>query len=78
MESSKGDVLLILQTTQIKLEPKDCVLLVNYVGYIQFTLQLFSTVLYPTRLGILARPTVTSANFHQTKYEVNNPKVKRL
>ena len=66
------------QTTQIELEPKDCVFLVNYIGYMQFTPQLFSTVSSPTRLGRLARPTVTSANLHQTKYEVNNPKCKQF
>ena len=31
--------------------------------------------LFPTRLGRLARPTVTRENRHQKKYEVNNPKV---
>ena len=75
MESLKGDVLLMLQTTQIELESKYCVFLINYLGYIQFTHQLFSTVSFPTRLGRLARPTVTSVNHHLTKYKVNNPKV---
>ena len=64
-------------TTHIKLEPKDCILLVSNPG-IQFAPQLFSTVSLPTRLGRLARPTVTSANRHYKKYEVNNPKVGSL
>ena len=46
----------------------------NNLG-IKFATQLFSTELFPTRLGRLARLTVTSANRHQNKYEVNNPKV---
>ena len=71
----KGDVLSMYQTTQLKLKSKDCVLFVNSPGYIQFTPQLFSTVLFPKRLGRLAYPTVTSANRHQKKYEVKNPKV---
>ena len=62
------------QTTQIKIEQKDCVFLVNYLGYVQFTPQLFSMVSYPTRLGRLVRPTVTSANRHQKIYKVNKPK----
>ena len=65
----------MLQTTQIEIEKKDCIFLVNYLG-IQFTPQLFSTVFSPTRLGRLARPIVKSANRQQTKYEVNNPKGK--
>ena len=77
-ESPKGDVLSMLKTTQIKLESKDCVFLANYLGYIQFTPQLYSTVSFPTSLGRLARPTVTIANCHQKKYEVNNPKVGSL
>ena len=36
-------VLSMSKTTQIELEPKDCILLVNSLG-IQFTPQLFSTV----------------------------------
>ena len=68
----------MLQTTQIKLEPKDCVLLVNYLGYIQFTPQLFSTVSSPTRLGRLARPTVTSANRHQKNMKSTTQKVSSL
>ena len=51
--------------------------LVNNLG-IQFAPQLFSTELLPTRLVILARPTVTSASHHQKKYEVNNSKVSSL
>ena len=78
MESPKGDVLSMSQTTQIELEPKDCVFLVNSLGYIQFTLQLFSTVLSPTRLDRLTLPTVKSENLHQKKYKANNPKVGSL
>ena len=77
MESPKGDVLPMSQTTHIEIEPKDCIFLVNYLG-IQFTPQLFSTVSFQTRQGRLARPTATSANRHQTKYEVNNRKVGSL
>ena len=64
MESPKGDVLLMMKTTQINQEQMDFVLLVNYVGYIYFTPQLFSTVSSPKRLGRLARPTVTGAKGH--------------
>ena len=67
----------MLQITHIKLKPKDCILLINYLG-IQFTPQLFSTVSLPTTLGRLALPKVTSANCHHNKYEVNNPKVVSL
>ena len=42
-------VLLISQTTHIKLEPKDCILLVKSLG-IQFTPQLFSTVSIPNKV----------------------------
>ena len=35
-------------------------------------------MLSPTRLGRLSCPTVTSANRHQKKYKVNNPKVSSL
>ena len=76
MESPKGYVSPMLQTTQTELERNDCLLLVNSLGYIQFKPQLFSTVLSPKRLGRLAGPTATSANRHQKKYEANNPKVK--
>ena len=76
MESPKGGVSLMSQTTQIELEPNDCVFLVNSLGYIQFITQRFSTVSSPTMLGRLARPTVTSGKLHQKKYEVNNPKGK--
>ena len=48
IESPKGDVLLMLQTTQPKLKSKDFIFLVNYLG-IQFTPQLFSTVSFQTR-----------------------------
>ena len=75
MESPKKDFLLMSQTTHIKLETKDCVFPVSSVGFVKFTYQLFSMVSSPTRLGRLARPTVTSANHHQTKYEVKNPKL---
>ena len=67
----------MLQTTQIELEQKDCILLVNYLG-IQFTHQLCSTMSLPTRLGRIARPMVTSANLHYNKYEVNNPQLGSL
>ena len=50
MDSPKGDVLSILQTTHIELKPKDCILLVNYLGYIQFTPQLFPTVSIPKKV----------------------------
>ena len=70
-------VLSMLLTTQIELKTKDCILLVNNLG-IQFVTQLFSTMLFPTRLGRLVRPTVTNENRHQNKYEVNNPKVSSL
>ena len=45
---------------------------------IQFAPQLFSTVPSPTRLDRQPLPTVTCANRHQKKYEVNNPKVSIL
>ena len=67
MESTKGGVLSIFQTTQIKLELKDCIFLVNYLG-IQLTPKLFSTLLFQKNRGKLERPTVTSAKRHQTKY----------
>ena len=78
MESPKGDVLSMLQTTQIKLKSRDIAFLVNYLGYIQFTPELFSTVSFLTRLGRLAHPKITIANPHQKKYKVNNPKVGSL
>ena len=78
MKSPKEAVLSMLKTTQIEIKSKDYVFLVNYLGYIQFTPQLFSSVSFPTRLGRLVLPTVTSANRHQTKYYVNNPKVGSL
>ena len=78
MESPKGNILSMSQITQIELESKDCIFLVNCLGYIHFTPQLFSTVSSPTRLGGLVRPTVTIANRRQKKYEVNNPKVGSL
>ena len=68
----------MLQTTQIELKPKYCVFFVNSLGYIQFTPQLFSTMSSPTRLGRLACQIITSTNYHQTKYKVNNPKVGSL
>ena len=74
MESPKGGVSSMSQTTPIKLESKDCIFLVNYLG-IQFEPQLISTVMSPTRLGRELHQTVTGANRHQKKYEVNNPKV---
>ena len=43
MESPKGDISSMSQTTQIKLEPKDYIFLVKSLG-IEFTTQLFSTV----------------------------------
>ena len=78
MESLKGEVLSMSQTTHIELKPKDCVLLANSLGYIQFTPQLFSTVSSPPRLVRIERTTVTSENRYQKKYEVNNPKVASL
>ena len=78
MESPKGDVSSMSQTTQIKLKPKDCVFLVNSLGYIQFTPQLFSTVSSTTSLGRLPRPTVIDANCHRNKYKENNPKVSSI
>ena len=68
----------MLLTTYIELESNNCVFLVNYLVYIQFASQLFSTVLFSTRLGRLARPTFTSANCRQIKYEVKNPKLGSL
>ena len=50
MDSPKGDVLSMLQTTQIELEPKDFIFLVKYLG-IQFIPQLFSTVLIPNKVS---------------------------
>ena len=44
----------------------------NNLG-IQFAPQLFSTESSPKILGRLVRPTVTNANRHQKKYEVNKP-----
>ena len=67
----------MLLTTQIKLKPKDCIFLANNLG-IQFAPKLFSTVLFPTRLGILARPKVTSENQHQIKYGFNNKYVSNI
>ena len=64
-------------TESIKLKPKDGILLINYMG-IQFTPQLFSTMSFQTRLGRLARPTVTSENCHQNKYEVIKQKVSSI
>ena len=78
MESPKGDVLSMLQTTQIELEPKDYVFLVNSLGYIQFTPQRFPTVFYPTRLGRLARSTVKSANRQQKKMKSITQKVSSI
>ena len=78
MDSPKGDVLSILQTTQIELESNNFVFFVNSLVCIQFTPQLFSTVLFPTRLVRIALPTVISANCHQKKYKVDNPKVGSL
>ena len=45
---------------------------------IQIAPQRFSTESLPTRLDRLVRPTVISANRHQKKCEVNNPKVGSL
>ena len=39
----------ISQTTQIKLKPKDCIFLGKSL-YIQFTYQLFSTVIIPNKV----------------------------
>ena len=78
MESPKGGVLLMSQCTQIKLELKDCVFLVNSLGYIQLTTELFSTMLSPTRLGILSLTTVTSANRHQKNMKSTTQKVSSL
>ena len=47
-------------------------------GYSVYTSTVFNGVYTKKRQGILARPIVTSANLHQTKYEVNNPKVSSL
>ena len=68
-------VLSMLQTTQIELEPNDCIFLVNYLG-IHFHLKISQLFLDRKRYGKLARQTVTSANHHKTKYEFNNPKGK--
>ena len=77
MESPKGDVLPMSQTTHIELEPKDCIFLLNYLG-IQFTPQLFSTVSFQTRQGRLARPTFISANRHQKNMKSTTQKVSSL
>ena len=45
----------ILQTTQIKLEPKDFIFLVKSL-YIQFTPQLFSTVYIPNKVRKTSAP----------------------
>ena len=65
------------QNTHIKLEPEDCIFLVNNLG-VQFALQFFSTVPSPTRLVRQPRPTVTGKNCRQKEYEVNNQKVSSL
>ena len=78
MEAPKGDVSTMSQTTQIKLESKDCVFPVNSLVYIQFKPQLFSTVSFSTWLARLARPTVTSANCHHKIYKADNQKVGSL
>ena len=49
MNSPKGDILLMSQTSHIELEPKDCIFLVKSQG-IQFTPQLFSTVYIPKKV----------------------------
>ena len=49
MESQKGDVLLMSQTTQIKLKPKDCIFLAKSL-VIQFTPKLFSTMSIPKQV----------------------------
>ena len=60
--------------TQIELKPKDCIFLVKSLA-IQFTHQIISVVSIQNKERKPIFPIVTSANFHQTKYEVNNPKV---
>ena len=59
----------MLQTTQIEIEPKDCIFFIKSLG-IQFTPQLFQRCLQKTSSVILARPTVTSV------IETNNTEAK--
>ena len=49
MESPKGDVFSMSQTTQIGLEPRDFIFLVKSLG-VQFTTQLFSMVSIPNKV----------------------------
>ena len=48
-------VLLMLQTTQIELKPKDCISLIKSLG-IQFTPQLFSTMSIPKKVRYNSAP----------------------
>ena len=64
------------QNTHIELETKDCIFLVKSL-FIQFTPQLFPAVSIRNKVRYTSRPTVTSKNHHQTKYEFNNPKGKK-
>ena len=61
MESPKGDVSSMLQTTWIKLEPKDCIFVVKSLG-IKFTPQLFPTVYIPNKVRETSAP-----NIHKCK-----------